>query len=340
MTDPVPRTVTHPAPRIRFSLRQLEAFCAVARLGNASQAAAEIGRTPSAVSMALRDLEQALGITLFERRGRALALTADGARIRAGARELLDRAAELPVAQGRDDAHAPPLTIGASRTIGVTLMPELLGDFRALAPDARFSLTVANTEEILAGLARYDIDVAFVEGTVTDPSLHNEIWLRDELCVFARPGHPLLEKRPRPARGFTMAQLAKCQWALREPGSGTREAFLRAMEGYSALDVRAEISDNDALRRLVQRSDWLGCLSRRSVEESLRSGALIEVTLASGAARRALSRSFRLLLNPQRFQNAGTRQFLAHARRWARQARGGPAEHATNTGPDTGPAPG
>ena len=66
-----------PTSRTRFSLRQLEAFCAVARLANASQAAAEIGRTPSAVSMALRDLEQALGVSLFERRGRTLALTAE-----------------------------------------------------------------------------------------------------------------------------------------------------------------------------------------------------------------------------------------------------------------------
>ena len=309
-----------PTSRTRFSLRQLEAFCAVARLANASQAAAEIGRTPSAVSMALRDLEQALGVSLFERRGRTLALTAGGAQIRAQAQELLDRASELQQSLGRSELHQPALAIGATRTIGVTLMPELLNDYRETAPLARFTLTVANTEEILAGLARYAIDIAFVEGTVADPSLHSEIWLRDELCVFARPSHPLLAAQPAPARGFSMARLAECAWALREPGSGTREAFLRAMEDYSELDVRAEISDNEALRRLVQRSDWLGCLSRRSVEESFRAGTLTEIPLASVAARRALSRNFRLLLNPQRFRNAGTRQFLAYARRWVRTA--------------------
>ena len=80
----------------RFSLRQLEAFRAVAALGSAARAAGELGRTPSAISMALRELQSALGIALLQRSGRGLVLTTAGERLLPKADELLLRGSARP----------------------------------------------------------------------------------------------------------------------------------------------------------------------------------------------------------------------------------------------------
>ena len=91
----------------RFSLRQLEAFRAVAALGSAARAAAELGRTPSAISMALRELQSALGVDLLQRSGRGLVLTTAGARLLPKADELLLRASDLT--QDLGESRHPPL---------------------------------------------------------------------------------------------------------------------------------------------------------------------------------------------------------------------------------------
>lgn len=304
----------------RLSLRQLEAFCAVSMAGSVSAAARRLHRTQSAVSSAVSELEAALGVPLFERAGRGLRPTDAGRRLLPRALEVVERAAELPALAGGAHGEAERLRLGASRTIGPFVMPGLLARFAALRPGASVDLSVANTAELLARLRRSELDLAFVEGDVHAPGLSLTEWLPDELCLFARAGHPLTArfggtKVPGPAaRRHYAGALAEAGWALREPGSGTLETFLRALApAIGAPRIGITVDDPLALQRMVAAGDWLGCMSRRAVADALAAGTLAELPAPDASVRRALSRRFWIVRQPERYRSGAVEALLALA---------------------------
>lgn len=303
-----------PVARTRATLRQLEAFCAVTLAGTVSAGAQRLSRTQSAVSLALQELESALGARLFERAGRGLRQTDAARRLLPRAIELVERAAELPAIAGDVTAPARHLAIGASRTIGPFLMPELLADFAhrhpGLVENTSIELVIENTETLVARIRDLTLDLAFIEGEVLEPGLSVQPWMNDAICLFARAGHPA----PR--------ALAAGRWALRERGSGTRETFLRAMQPLiGAPEIAIEVSDPLALKRLVATSDWFGCLSRMAVAGELRDGLLLDVTPRTAGLRRALTRSFWLVSHPRRYRSTVVDALFTHAQAAARARR-------------------
>jgi DNA-binding transcriptional LysR family regulator len=288
--------------RTRATLRQLEAFCAVALSGSVSAGAQRLSRTQSAISLALQELESALGARLFERAGRGLRQTDAARRLLPKAIELVERAAELPSIAGDAASPARHLAIGASRTIGPFLMPELLAGFALGHPNMSIELVIENTGTLVERIRDLTLDLAFIEGEVLEPGLSVQRWMADEICLFARAGHPA----PR--------SLAGGRWVLRERGSGTRETFLRALQPLiGAPEIAMEVSDPLALKRLVAATDWFGCLSRMAIADELREGTLRDVTPRTGGLRRALTRSFWLVSHPQRYRSSAADALLAHA---------------------------
>src|SRR6187551_308207 len=102
---------------MRFTLRQLEVFLAVARSQSVSRAAVELAMSQSAVSGALADLERQFDVQLFDRVGKRLQLSALGSALRAQAEALHEQAGELERALG-SGAQAGRVRVGATLTIG------------------------------------------------------------------------------------------------------------------------------------------------------------------------------------------------------------------------------
>ena len=298
------------AGRQRFTLRQLEAFVEVARQGSASAAARRLSLTQSAVSMSLQELESALDCSLFNRRGRRLVQTDAAAALLPRAMEMVDRARELTdaVASGRR-ANAR-LAVGASRTVGPFAMPALISDCCAQISGLRIQLTVANTVDLQDQVRGFELDCAFVEGDISDPSLHKQAWLADELCLVARRNHPALRSRK-----SLRDRLSECGWVLREPGSASREVFLRAIAPLIAHPrVTLERNAPAPQKRCIRASDWLTCISRQAVEDELRSGDLQEVPGLPASMTKALTRRFWIVTHPERFQTDALRMLLTLAR--------------------------
>lgn len=305
-------------PRARVSLRQLEAFCTVSTAGSVSGAARRLARTQSAVSAAIGELEEALGATLFERAGRGLRPTDAARRLLPHAVEVVERALELPGRAAGGPAAGERLRLGASRTIGPFLMPPLLTRLAAERPQAVVELSVGNTADQLARLRRFELDLAFVEGDVQEADLAVSPWTPDALCLVARAGHPILalaeRQRPgRPSRAYVDA-LAGATWAVREPGSGSLETFLRAIAPVLGLPrIGLTVDDALALQRLVAGGDWLGCVSRRAAADALESGALRELPAPGADVARALVRRFWIVRAPGRWMGAAAERLVALA---------------------------
>ena len=268
--------------RLRLTLRQLEAFVAIARAGTARAGAERIARSQSAASAALAELEAALGVTLFERSARRLRLNEQGRALLPQAAALLGQAAELEALF--DSGPAAPLSVAASLTIGEYLLPGLLAAWQRAHPRNPVRLQIANTAAVTAALAAHEADVGFIEGPQAHPALRVLPWLTDELVIVAAPAHPLA------AGPVGRAQLAAATWILREPGSGTRQATDQWLLGaLGTLQVAFELGSTEAIKRLAMAGAGVACLSRHTVAEALEQGRLVELRTRLPAARRRLA---------------------------------------------------
>jgi DNA-binding transcriptional LysR family regulator len=297
--------------RLRLTLRQLEVFAATAHAGSTRAGAERVARSQSAASSAIADLEEALGAQLFDRVGRRLLLNENGRALQAKAQDLLAEALQMQALFA--GAHAAPLRVAASFTIGEYLLPQRVSAWTVLHPRSQVRLQIANTSDVIEAVAGFDVDVGFIEGTQTHPDVLVRPWLHDELVIVAAPGHPLA------ARGASAHQLAAATWVVREPGSGTRQAsdawLLRHLE---QVQVGFELGSTEAIKRVVASGLGLGCLSRFTVEESLADGRLVEIRTRLPRAPRRLA----IVVHRDRKLGPATAEFVAHCS--AAAAKGAP----------------
>lgn len=284
-----------------LTLHQLAVFVATAQGGSTRAAAERVARSQSAASSALADLETALGVQVFDRVGRRLVLNENGRALLPRAHALLDQAGEIQALFGaRQDA---PLRVAASFTIGEYLMPALLAGWTRLHPASPVRLRIANTADVIAAVAHFEVDLGFIEGPQTHPDVAVRPWLDDELLVVAGPSHLLA------GRVATARQLGEAAWVLREHGSGTRQvtdAWL--MQHLPQVRVAHELGSTEAIKRVVAEGAGLACLSHHAVAQDLAEGRLVAVRSRLPPARRRLA----TVLRHDRPPGAATQRFLRH----------------------------
>ena len=268
---------------MKYSLRQIEVFLATARHQNISRAAEELSMSQSAASGALKDLEQRYDVPLFDRVGKRLQLNMLGRVLWPYAEALLSQAEEVESVL-LDQRLSGTLRVGATMTIGNYLMVPLVSAFKRQFSAIDIELHVANTTEIAQQVLNFELDIGFLEGEYNHHELFVRSWQRDELVVFCAPDHPLAKKRRLDAD-----DLSNVEWILREPGSGTRQAFDQAMAGQSAnIRVFLELEHTEAIKRAVEQDQCLGFLSRTTVADALASGRLCELQFGDEPLRRQL----------------------------------------------------
>lgn len=286
---------------MKYTLRQLEVFLATARHENLSRAAESLSMSQSAASDSLKELENQFDIKLFDRVGKRLKLNDFGRVLQPRAEELLERARELEAALGRHQALGA-LRVGATHSIGNYLAIPLIVQYRRRFPAGRISLDVDNTERITDRILHFELDVGLIEGEVNHPDLEITRWQEDELVVFGAPGHPLAGRRRLGSRELTGAQ-----WILREPGSGTRQTFDRAMHDLIPdLQILLELEHTEAIKRAVESGLGIGCLSQITLQEDFDQGRFVPLALPG----RDLRRSFYLIMHKDKYRSAALRHWV------------------------------
>jgi DNA-binding transcriptional LysR family regulator len=286
---------------MRYSLRQLEVFLATAHFENVTRAAASLAMSQSAASGSLRDLEAQFGVQLFDRVGKRLQLSELGLQLRPQAERLQEQAVDFQRALAGEEVMGR-LKIGATLTIGNYLAVGMIAKFRSRYPTAEVALTVANTETIAEQVKNFELDLGLIEGELQQPELETVHWREDELQVFAAPGHPLAWAGP-----LTDQQLLTLPWIVREPGSGTRQTFDRAMHGIlTDLNITMELQHTEAIKRAVEAELGVGCLSKISLVEAFARGSLVPLQVPG----RDFSRQFNIISHRKKYHSAALRQWL------------------------------
>ncbi|WP_415183272.1 LysR family transcriptional regulator [Phaeovulum sp.] len=287
-----------------MTLEQLRIFIAVAEREHVTQAAAVLNLTQSATSAAIAALEDRHAVRLFDRVGRRIVLTEAGRLFVDEARAVLARADQAERLLGDlAGLKRGSLRLAASQTVANYWLPALMQQFRASYPGFALSLDVANTEAVARMVHAATVDLGFVEGQITDPTLWTRALPGDDLVLVVAPGHPWEQHPPRGA-----AALGGSVWVTREPGSGTRAVFEEALaqQGITidAVEIALELPTNEAVRAAVEAGAGATILSSLVVQASLDAGSLRKISYDLPP------RSFQILHHKARHLSLAEKRFL------------------------------
>jgi len=225
----------------------LQSFAAIAQAGSVTRAAQRVHRTPSAVSLHLRQLESSLSTRLVERTTRSLKLTSEGTRFLPYAQRLLELQAAARAAL-REDAHQPVWRVGVSEYFLPLQLDGLLALLQEHANGARLELLWASSASLQALWQADQVDLAVV--AAAEPPDEAQLLRRERLGWVAAAGHapsveaptPLVLLGPEcPVRAIALAALARSghsyQLRLSCSGSLAAVAAIRAGWGVGCLNV-------------------------------------------------------------------------------------------------------
>lgn len=179
-----------------MELRQLQYFVKVAKKQHVTQAAEELHVAQSAVSRQIHQLEEELGMQLFVQKGRNLQLTPVGKLFLNRLEELLT-GLDKAVMEMREflDPEKGEIRIGFPHTLGISLIPTVVADFREGHPDVKFRLKQGTFASLIRDVTKGDVDLAFISPF---PEKHDqvagELLLTEELYAVLPTSHPLSDR--------------------------------------------------------------------------------------------------------------------------------------------------
>lgn len=253
------------------TFRQLRVFTEVARQLSFARAAEHLHLTPPAVTMQVKELESQVGLPLFERSGRGVALTTAGEYYLVYAKRLLATLKDADDAMARlQRLETGLLTIGMVSTAKY-FVPRLLARFRQEHSGIDVKLQVTqNREQLVELMHANEVDLAIMGRPPRELATRAEPFAAHPFVFVAPPDHPLLRLGHPP-----LEALAPYPFVVREPGSGTRNA----MEGLFKDQrfeprISMELSSNETIKQAVMAGMGLSFLSLHTIGLELRSGLL------------------------------------------------------------------
>jgi DNA-binding transcriptional LysR family regulator len=243
--------------RARLKTRQLMLLIAIGDEGNIHRAAEILNMSQPAASKLLKDLEDVLGISLFERLPRGMRPTWYGETMIRHARIALS---SLTLAGGEIEAlktgRAGEVTVGAITGPALSLLPQAVAIVTREHPDLRLHLVVESSDVLLERLSQSKLDVMvgrlFERHEKTNLSYER---LADEpVCAVARPGHPMLANPE-----LTLGQLEQAEWIVPPMGSVLRHRF-ELMFQEAGLDIPPRLIETSSIlfmTKMLQQSDFV-----------------------------------------------------------------------------------
>jgi DNA-binding transcriptional LysR family regulator len=258
-----------------YTLKQLQTFLEVARQKSVSKAAERLFVTQPAVSMQIRQLEEAFGLALFEPVGRNIRLTHAGevflSHSQAAMGQLKDLEAEMADHIGLKKGRIDLAVVSTAKYF----IPMLLVQFGKQFDGIHVQLQIDNRENVLGLLARNEADLVVMGRTPSDIDCEATAFATNPLAIVAAPNHPLVRRKQLP-----FSALTDYKFVVREKGSGTRAAMERLfLHHKTPLHIEMEMPSNETIKQAVMAGMGLSFLSMRTLRHELASGhvALVDV---------------------------------------------------------------
>jgi len=244
------------------NLNQLKVFHVTAKMQSFTRAAEALFLTQPGISKYIKDLEEHYEVRLFDRLGKKVILTQAG--------EILCRKTEMIFGMidqikieldDLRDLNRGALNIGASITLGVYILPEILGQFRARHPGVDISLDIALNRQVVENILANEVDIGFLGAPVDDERLRIEPFRKDELVLIV-PGGDEWALRDTVDSQDLLSRTFICSGQ----GSGTRDIIeKRLAEAGIVLRNTIELGHTEAVKKAVEAGLGVSILSKLAI---------------------------------------------------------------------------
>ena len=278
-----------------MEFRELSTFLQVAKLQSFSKAAKVLGYSQAAVTIQTKQLEQELGVHLFDRIGKQTSLTHQGS-------VFYDHAASImrDIAQAKDAVSHPQklnghLCIGTIESICASLFPSLLTEYHKLHPEVNISIRTDSPDQLLEQINGNQLDlVYFMDKRVYDVKWEKVLEEPEEIVFAATADHPLAQR----SEPLSLDDVLSYPMVVTEKNASYRlilEQYLAAMG--KSLQPYLEIGNTDFILQFLKQNTGITFLPRFTVEK-------------------AVSEGYLRILSVKKFSIRTWRQILYHKDKW------------------------
>ncbi|RXT07227.1 selenium metabolism-associated LysR family transcriptional regulator [Ammoniphilus sp. CFH 90114] len=265
-----------------MNLDHLKVFYMAAIKKNFSETAKTLHLSQPTVSLQIQQLESVLDTKLFERTTKNIKLTKPGALLFQYAERIiqLEHEAIKEIALLSDSIQGN-LHIGASLTIGESILPYIIGKYSKEYQGVSLNLEIFNSTQIIQWLKQHKIDLGFIESPIHDSELVHIPFMEDELVVISstKDVHPLIGDK----EVISPEELFALPLILREPGSGTRQVMEESLRKHklnpSHLNIVLELGNTESIKASVESGMALSIISHSSIQKELLLGTLRKIRI-------------------------------------------------------------
>ncbi|MER1958590.1 MAG: LysR family transcriptional regulator [Solibacillus sp.] len=269
-----------------MNLEELQTFIKLCEIKNFTKTAELLTMSQPTVSLHIKNLEQQFQSQLIQRSTKQISITPTGEILLDQAKQII-QLYEQTKQQILEHHHTiqGDLTIGASFTIGEYILPTLLIKLKSQHPNLSLQILIGNTEEIVAAVKKFQVDIGLIEGATNEKSLIIQPFMKDELVVIASKEHPLAKKKQ-----LHVSDLQNEDWVSRELGSGTQANLMHFLHA-NGLKVNSmlTISSNQGIKQSVINGLGISLLSKHVVERDHANGDIAILQLDTPPLFRTLS---------------------------------------------------
>jgi DNA-binding transcriptional LysR family regulator len=274
-----------------MTLKELNFFYKLCENPQVTQVAQELNISQSAISLAIKSLENSLNEQLFDRIGKKLILNEKGKYFKE--KTLLHYLA-LKDAQNifQKNKLAGNIKIAASKTISNYIMPNIYYDFLTKYNDVKMDILTINSSKIIDKILKSELDIGLIEVDTQNSSLIKEKLCDDELIVVSSDEN---------YSKVAFIDAIKKRWILRETGSGTREIFINHIgEIAKELDIFMQLQDFEEIKTIVLNNpNTVTAISKVIVQKELEEKKLFQIKLKNIE----LKREFYLVYHKEKSKN-------------------------------------
>ena len=289
-----------------MNLRNIKIFLTVAEAKNMSKAARILYMSQPAISQSISELEQEYGCKLFIRNHKNLEFTYAGLVFSEYAEKIISLADDLKLKMSEiADSRLGHLNIGASTTIGIYIMPEIMAEFKKTYPQINLSLIINNSDVIEQMVLDYKLDVGFVEGENYAPELDCHPFLDDSLCLICSNEHHWIKEQK---TTVSAGDFSKETVIFREKGSGTRKIteHIFNCEHIHPAYIH-EMQNTEAIKNSVKNNLGITFISQLCIIEELKDNKFQNINFIGN---HSLKRSFSIITQKNKFQGILLTNFL------------------------------
>ncbi|MGE5373061.1 MAG: LysR family transcriptional regulator [Solirubrobacterales bacterium] len=257
-----------------MELRQLRIFAAVADLQSFTRAAEALGYAQSNITAQVRCLEDELGVRLFERLGRRIALTLEGERLLSYSERILKLAGEAKESISGGEPNGT-INIGVPESLCVFRLPDLFREYRRQHPQVKLILKLGTPIDFRRWLRDNTIDISFfLDRKVEDPDLVVRELLVEPMVIICEKDHRLASSSL-----IEAADVAHECVIFTERGCSYR-AQLEAQLAEAGVQPAStlEFESVEAIKQFVMSGMGIALLPRAAVEKELAQGKLAQLT--------------------------------------------------------------